>query len=266
MGALAERVGGRPQARWVEAEARRRQPLDPEAAAAEAEAIAVAVESGEPLQYALGRWSFRGLELAVDHRALIPRPETEGVVDLALDLLDAGPPGAVVDLGTGSGAIALAIAAERPGRRVLATDASAAALDLAAQNAASLGLVVELAEGRWYAALPNELRGCLALVVANPPYVPEAAYEDLDPQLHREPRSALVAGPGATGVAGMADLEAICSEASSWLAGGGGLVLEHGEDQGGRLAELLTALGFVDVATERDLAGAVRATTARWTP
>lgn len=266
MRALADRVGGAAQARWVEAEAARRHPRDPQAAADAVEAIAADVESGEPLQYALGRWEFRGLELLVDARALIPRPETEQVVELALALLDAGPAGCVVDLGTGSGAMALSIASERRDRRVVATDASSPALELAAQNARSLGLPLELHEGSWFEALPAELRGGVALLISNPPYVPEAAYEGLAPELHREPRSALTAAAASGGVEGGADLEAIATQAAAWLAPGGAIVLEHGEEQGEWLAGLLPELGFTGVRTELDLAGKVRATTAKVAP
>ncbi len=263
---LADRVGGAPQASWVEREATRRHPGDDTAIAAEVEAMASAVEAGQPLQYVLGSWSFRGLELKVDRRALIPRPETEQVVELALAILDAGPAGPVLDLGTGSGAIALAIAAERPNRRVVATDASGAALELAGENAAALGLTVELQQGSWFDAVPSDLNACFALLISNPPYVPDEAYGTLEPQLRHEPRMALTAGAGTSGVPGCADLELICRAASAWLTPGGALVLEHGEEQGDRLAELLGELGFREVRVEHDLAGHVRATTARWRP
>ena len=263
---LADRVGGAPQASWVEAEAARRHAGNAEAIAAEVEAMATAVEAGEPLQYVLGTWGFRGLEMKVDSRALIPRPETEQVVELALALLDGGPGGPVLDLGTGSGAIALSISAERPDRRVVATDASGAALDLAAENAAALGLGVELLQGSWFEAVPGDLSASFALVISNPPYVPHEAYATLEPQLRHEPRMALTAAAGTSGVPGSADLELICNVASAWLVPGGALVLEHGEEQGGRLAELLGELGFGEIRVELDLAGHVRATTARWRP
>ena len=158
--------------------------------------------AGEPLQYVLGRWGFRTLDLFVDGRVLIPRPETEVVAGLAIDALAAlDRPGLAVDLGTGSGAIALAIAAERwPHVEVWATDRSPDALAVAGANLAGLGrraAVVRLAEGDWFEALPEDLRGRIDVVVSNPPYV--AADDPLPPEVADwEPREALV--PGTTGL------------------------------------------------------------------
>jgi release factor glutamine methyltransferase len=152
--------------------------------------------SGEPLQYVLGRWGFRTLDLLVDQRVLIPRPETEVVAGLAIDALRRG--GTLVDLGTGSGAIALSAAAERwPDLEVWATDASSDALAVARANLAGLGRrasVVRLVEGDWYAALPDELRGRVDVLVTNPPYV--SAGDPLPPEVADwEPHGALVSGP-----------------------------------------------------------------------
>ena len=154
--------------------------------------------AGEPLQYVLGRWGFRTLDLFVDGRVLIPRPETEVVAGLAIDALAAlDRPGLAVDLGTGSGAIALAIAAERwPHVEVWATDRSPDALAVAGANLAGLGrraAVVRLAEGDWFEALPEDLRGRIDVVVSNPPYV--ATDDPLPPEVADwEPREALVPG------------------------------------------------------------------------
>ncbi|HWC12692.1 MAG TPA: HemK/PrmC family methyltransferase, partial [Acidimicrobiales bacterium] len=155
--------------------------------------------AGEPLQYVLGRWSFRGLELLVDRRVLIPRPETEvvaGAAIVAARTLGGGRP-TVVDLGTGSGAIGLAVAAEVPGARVWATDAFPGALAVARANVAGSGSAtgtrVRLLEGDWWDALPDELRGTVDVVVSNPPYV--AGGEHLPPEVEDwEPRAALRAG------------------------------------------------------------------------
>ena len=188
---------------------------------------------GEPLQYVLGRWGFRGLDLLVDRRVLIPRPETETVVDVALAELRrlftvageraAGPP-FVVDLGTGSGAIALAVAAEVPDALVWATDVSDDALAVARANLAGSGSAVgprvRLAAGRWYEALPDALRGRVDLIVSNPPYVAEG--EELPAEVADwEPRDALVSG--ATGleaidevVAGAAGVAVAAAARSSW--------------------------------------------------
>lgn len=222
---------------------------------------------GEPLQYVLGRWAFRTLELFVDRRVLIPRPETEVVAGHALDALDAiraarraagdeAPPIAM-DLGTGSGAIALSLAAERwPHVEVWATDESADALAVARANLSGLGRrggVVRLVEGDWFAALPDELRGRAAIVVSNPPYVGDA--EPLPPEVGEwEPETALRAGPD-----GLDDVRRIVAEAPGWLAADGALVVEIGETQGAAVLELAAAAGFADARIEPDLAGRDRA-------
>jgi release factor glutamine methyltransferase len=214
---------------------------------------------GEPLQYVLGRWSFRTLELLVDRRVLIPRPETEVVAGLALDALPSG--GVLVDLGTGSGAIALSAAAERwPDVEVWATDASADALAVARANLAGLGRragVVRLVEGDWYAALPEDRRGGVDVIVSNPPYV--AATDPLPPEVADwEPRAALVPGP-----TGLEAIERVVSGARSWLVPGGTLVVEIGETQADAVRALAAAASLRDPRVEPDLTGRPRALVAR---
>jgi release factor glutamine methyltransferase len=207
---------------------------------------------GEPLQYVLGSWGFRGLDLLVDRRVLIPRPETEWVVEQALTLLPAGA-ATVADLGTGSGAIALSIAQERwPDVRVVATDCSADAIDVARANLAGLGrrgTAVELHLGSWWSAVPGELRGALDLVVSNPPYV--AAGEELPAEVACwEPGTALVAGE-----AGTEALEIVLTGAAAWLRPGGWVVCEIGETQGRAASALAVDAGLVGVEVRPDLAG-----------
>lgn len=216
---------------------------------------------GEPLQYVLGRWSFRTLDLFVDRRVLIPRPETEVVAGLAIDALDSRAHAVVADLGTGSGAIALSLAVELwPKVEVWATDASSDALAVARANVAALGrrgATVRLVEGDWFGALPDDLRGRLDLIVSNPPYV--AMGELLPDAVARwEPSDALLAGPD-----GLNDLRCIIAEAPEWLADDGVLVLEIGETQGAAVLDLARAAGFVETAVEQDLAGRDRALVAR---
>lgn len=214
--------------------------------------------AGEPLQYVLGRWGFRTLDLLVDRRVLIPRPETEVVAGLAIDAVAAfDRPAVVVDLGTGSGAIALSVAAERwPHVEVWATDASADALAVARANLAGLGRrssVVRLLEGDWFAALPDELLGRVDVVVSNPPYV--AATEPLPPEVSRwEPIAALRSGAD-----GLDDLRRIIADAARWLSPGGALVTEIGETQGAAVTALARDAGLADVTVAPDLAGRDRA-------
>ncbi|MCU1453071.1 MAG: protein-(glutamine-N5) methyltransferase, release factor-specific [Acidimicrobiales bacterium] len=220
--------------------------------------------AGEPIQYVLGHWPFRILDLLVDRRVLIPRPETEQVVERALAELDAvtrpGRRGTVVDLGSGSGAIGLSVAAERPGTTVWCVDASADALAVTRANLAGLGMAggrVRVAEGSWFEPLPPELRGAVDLVVTNPPYV--AADELLPPEVQDwEPAAALVAGP-----TGLEAIEQIVAEVGAWLAPGGALVVEIGATQGPAASEIAAVAGFVDIALHPDLAGHDRALVAR---
>jgi release factor glutamine methyltransferase len=214
---------------------------------------------GEPLQYVLGRWAFRTLDLFVDGRVLIPRPETEVVAGLAIDALPTG--GVLVDLGTGSGAIALSVAAERwPDVEVWGTDASTDALAVARANLAGLGrraAVVRLVAGGWYDALPNELRGRVDVVVSNPPYV--AAGDPLPPEVAGwEPRDALVSGS-----TGLECIEWIVIGAADRLTPTGTLVVEIGETQGEQVLALAEQSGFTSARIEPDLAGRDRALVAR---
>jgi release factor glutamine methyltransferase len=203
----------------------------------------------EPLQYVLGEWGFRTLTLRTDARALVPRPETEVVVERALMLLGPADSPRVVDVGTGSGAIALALAAERPEARVVATDTSADALALARENAVRLGLDVELVQTN----LLDGVDGPFDLVVSNPPYVLPG--EELQPELTFEPRDALL-DAGQT--------EALAAAARRVLDGW--LVLECHERRAHAVAAALTGLGYTDARITVDLAGRDRVVEARWTP
>ena len=246
--------------------------------AAGALALADRRAAGEPLQYVLGTWQFRSLELSIDRRVLIPRPETEQVVESALSELarmaktrpDDDDPIVCVDLGTGSGAIALSLALEGPttGKRVevWATDRSPDALDVARANLASLTRLdpdterrVTLVAGSWYDALPSLLERQVDLVVSNPPYVSEEDYGGLDPGVRDwEPIGALVAARGRSGVAGMADVEEVVAGAIRWLRPGGALVVELSPTQAYGAIDAARRAGFTRVETGRDLAGRVR--------
>jgi release factor glutamine methyltransferase len=215
--------------------------------------------AGEPIQYVLGHWPFRNLDLMIDQRVLIPRPETEGLVDHALSCLDG--PGIAVDLGTGTGAIALSLAVEHPEVEVWATDASSDAIAVARANLTGIGMRaaprVRLAVGDWYDALPEDLRGQVTLVVANPPYV--AGTDPLPAEvLDWEPAGAIVAGGS-----GLEAIERIVSEAPVWLQPGGSLVVEIGETQGPLVTNIAGAAGFTDVTVHPDLAGKDRVLVAR---
>jgi release factor glutamine methyltransferase len=203
----------------------------------------------EPLAYILGDWGFRRLTLQTDARAFVPRPETEIVVERALARIEAVEQPRVLDVGTGSGAIALAIASEHPGARVVATDSSPDALALARDNAQRLGLDVEFVETNLF----DGVSGRFDLVVSNPPYV--FADEELPPELSYEPRVAIV-DDGQT--------EAIAAAARNVLRGF--LVLEVHERRAEQVRAALTELGYDDVAITRDLAGRDRVLEARWTP
>lgn len=261
---------GRPQARWLCEEASGAfgeeflevlsEPVT-ERALAHLDAMLARLRVGEPLQYVLGHWSFRRLDLLVDRRVLIPRPETEWVAEVAigfardeaLEFVDR--PLSLVDLGTGSGAIGLSLASELP--RGLAdvwlTDVSADALDVARANTAGLGMAgsaVRFGHGSWFEALPTTLRGVLALVVSNPPYIAhddpavEASVRDWEPGL------ALFADDH-----GLAHVREIARGAAEWLRPGGRLVLEIGSGQGAAVATLLAACGFGEVEVRPDPAG-----------
>ncbi len=224
---------------------------------------------GEPLQYIVGHWPFRHLDLELDGRVLIPRPETEALVDVAMGELarhdDSAP--TIVDLGCGSGALGLALLDELRDRglsaRLFALDESVDALAVARRNALKHRLyAVTFVHSSWFSALDASLAGHVDLVVANPPYVGAAEFDDLDPVLRHEPYDALVA-PDAEGVAGFADLAIVIAEAHRWLAPGGSLVCEHGENQRGAVLAAAAAAGYEDVLDLDDLAGRPRVLVAR---
>ncbi|MFM2054735.1 MAG: peptide chain release factor N(5)-glutamine methyltransferase [Pseudomonadota bacterium] len=211
-----------------------------------------------PVAYLTGRHEFHGLMLAVTPDVLDPRPDTETLVDWALDVLAGLPPGRdVADLGTGSGAIALAIKSRRPDAQVRAVDLSAAALAVAAGNGARLGLAVGWLEGAWFAPLAGAR---LHLVVSNPPYIAE---DDAHlPALRHEPRLALTSGAD-----GLDAIRRIIADAPAHLADGGWLLLEHGHDQADAVADLLRAAGgWAGIGHRLDLAGHRRCTGARRAP
>ncbi len=206
----------------------------------------------EPLQHILGTAPFRDLILKSDRRALIPRPETEELVDLVLSLFPADQPVRALDLGTGSGAIALALAQERPSWKVEALDASEEALALARENAADLGLAERVAFARsdWFGAVTD----AYDLIVANPPYLSEAEMAAAEPEVRaHDPMSALVAPEE-----GLADLRRILAEAPRFLRPGGWVVLETGIDQHAALADISRAAGLVEGQGRPDLSGRPR--------
>jgi release factor glutamine methyltransferase len=212
--------------------------------------------AGEPVAYIVGVKEFFGLPLAVDASVLVPRPDTETLVEWALDVLRGGAmPAAprVADLGTGSGAIALAIKHAVPAAQVEAVDVSPTALDVARSNGAALGLAVQWHPGHWF----EPLEGRFDLVVSNPPYVRSG-----DPHLaalRHEPLSALAAGAD-----GLEDLRVIVASAGARLARGGWLLLEHGWDQARDVRDLLAAARFRAVQSRTDLAGIERCSGGQW--
>ncbi len=227
------------------------------------------VQTGEPLQYVLGHWSFRRLDLLVDKRVLIPRPETELVAEHAIALVrqlaadGVQRPLVVADLGTGSGAIGLSLAAELPDGMVdvWLTDSSAHAIDVARANTAGLGMaaaLVQFGHGSWFQALPGSIRGRLAVVVSNPPYI---AHDDpaVDALVREwEPGLALFADDH-----GLAHVHEIAVGAAEWLRPGGRLVLEIGTGQGAAVARVLADAGLDEVEVRPDLAGHDRIASAR---
>ncbi len=222
--------------------------------------------TGEPLQYVLGHWSFRSLDLAVDRRALIPRPETEVVVEVALSLLDDGPglgggrSRRVLDMGSGTGAIALSVAVERPGTLVWAVEASEGAAQLTRENCSGIGrhgANVTVITSDWFESVPNELRGVCDLVVSNPPYV--GPDDLLPPEVARwEPLDALIAEES-----GRADLLLLVAESPSWLGPGGALCLEIDPSHADDLRSAMADAGFERIEVHRDLTGRDRCVTGR---
>jgi release factor glutamine methyltransferase len=268
-----EVLGERPQARWIcetacgldgdEFLAELDEPAT-ERMVAQLDAMVARYRAGEPLAYVMGHWSFRTIELMVDRRVLIPRPETEVVAGRALELArGVADQRRVVDLGTGSGAIGLSLAAELPimGTEVWLTDYSTDAVDVARANAIGLGRAaanVRVSHGSWFDALPVDVRGEIDVVVSNPPYIADGDPEVAESVLEYEPHSALFAGEH-----GLDDVRVIARDARDWLRSGGWLVMEIGYQQGDAVKALLEGFGYADVAIANDLTGRPRIAEAR---
>ena len=220
------------------------------------EALVERRAAGEPVAYLTGTRGFWTLDLHVTTDTLIPRAETELLVELALSRLPADKDCDVADLGTGSGAIALAIASERPRARIVAIDASAAALDVARRNAMDLGIrTVDVRQGDWCTALGNAI---FDLVASNPPYLAEDDAHRWQGDLRHEPEAALVSGRD-----GLDAIRNIVGSVTAHLRPGGWLLLEHGWEQGSAVRALLVDAGFDEVATQQDLEGRDRVTLGR---
>lgn len=264
-------LGSRVEARWLcevavaldggEFDAALDEPAT-ERMVAHLDAMVARYRAGEPLQYVLGRWGFRHLDLAVDRRVLIPRPETELVAEAAIMLAAALPHARVVaDLGTGSGAIGLSMAVELPleGTTVWMTDVSDDALAVARANLAGIGRAarnVRVAAGSWFDALPGDVR--FDVIVSNPPYV-----ADDSPLLDHSVRDWEPAGALFAGADGLDSIRVLVAGAPAHLADGGWLVLEHGADQGRTVHALFADAGYDAVETRHDLAGLDRFTLGR---
>ncbi len=207
--------------------------------------------SGEPLQYIEGTSQFGSIEVAVDPRVLIPRPETEQLWELVTQLLADRPPRIVVDLGTGSGNLAIALKQSFPDAKVHAVDVSAASLEVARDNVATVGAHVALYHGDLFAPLPSDIRGRVDLVISNPPYIATGEHSALPPEVRdHEPAVALFAGPD-----GLSVLRRIVARAPDWLAAGGLLACEIGE---GQRAALLDMAADLKPEIIKDLAGSDR--------
>lgn len=213
-------------------------------------------EGGEPVAQITGHRGFWSLELSVTPDTLIPRPETELLVELALERLPLSEMGQVLDLGTGTGAVALAIASERPLVDVSAVDVSEAALAVARANAVEAGLPLRLLQGDWFEPVAGDV---YRVIVSNPPYIAEADPHLMQGDLRFEPRSALASGPD-----GLDAIRLIVSRAPIHLLPGGWLLLEHGNEQGEAVRKLFQAQGFAQVATARDLERRERVTRGQW--
>ena len=272
---LVEEASGYDADEWLEIA-----DLDPPMrAAAKFETMLARRVAGEPLQYVLGSWSFRTLDLLVDKRVLIPRPETEFVVEVALEeaerlglkrirrrlaLVEPEATTVIADLGTGSGAIALALEAELADVEVWATDVSADAHDVARANVAGCAAVrVRIGSpGEWFEGLPETLRGTLRLVVSNPPYIAEHEVPALpDEVVQYAPYEARVAGPTGTEA-----LETVLDHARAWLAPGGSVVVELAPHQAEAMAAFAQELGYHDARVRNDLTGRARVVVARTEP
>lgn len=278
---LAVSLGARHEARFIVEEVLGSPPPGGDRAVGAADISAIRGlasrrRAGDPLQYVLGHWAFRSLDLLVDPRVLIPRPETEQVVEVALGVIgqSATASPVVVDAGTGSGAIVLSLATElaplHPGGRLWGTDASPEALDVASANLDRVRrqqggavLPVQFVQGSWLDPLPARLQGSVDLVVSNPPYVACAEWPDLPGEVQREPLAALVAGDGSDGTPGLGDVEAVLGHAWRWLARPGAVVIELAPQQAGPAVLLARAMGYCDVRVEVDLAQRPRALVGR---
>ncbi|HWC13320.1 MAG TPA: peptide chain release factor N(5)-glutamine methyltransferase [Actinomycetota bacterium] len=242
---------GPQEARWIA-----------EAAADEQEALELAARRsrGEPLQYLLGSAQFRHIELEVGPGVFIPRPETELIAERAIELLPQG--GTLVDLGTGSGAIALAVAHERPDATVLATEADPGALRWAIRNRDRIAAAVQMFQGDLFDGLPADLRGCVDVVVSNPPYVALERKDILPIDVRdHEPERALYGGAD-----GMLVTTRLVRDARSWLKPGGWVVLEMSEQQQEVMTSLLEELGYEEIVIGVDLADWPRIVVARMPP
>jgi release factor glutamine methyltransferase len=278
---LASTLGARHEARLIVEEVLgTRSASGPEPTPGEigrARALAARCAAGEPLQYVLGHWAFRDLDLLVDARVLIPRPETEQVVEVALSELArlGGPDPLVVDAGTGSGAIALSLARDMArrqlGGQVIAVDMSVDAMDVARDNLARVRgqggamVPVTLVQGDWLDGLAEQWRGAVTLVVSNPPYVAACEWTGLDAAVRAEPRRALVAGEGSDGTPGLADVEAVLAQSLSVLTRPGGAVVELAPHQAEPASRLAKAMGYDEVEVRPDLALRPRALVVRLT-
>ena len=214
--------------------------------------------NGEPLAYIVGSKPFFGLDLHVDHRVLVPRPDTETLVEWALTFDTATSVLKVLDMGTGSGAIALALKSARPDWQVIALDASADALAVAQNNAKRLNLNVNFLQSSWFDALKTDnFEHKFDLIVSNPPYIVEGDWHMA--ALVHEPKQALTSGAD-----GLDDIRKIITQAPNFLTSGGWLLLEHGYDQAATVRDLLAQRGFAQVQSQQDLAGIERCTVGKW--
>jgi release factor glutamine methyltransferase len=278
---LAVTLGARHEARFIVHEVVGPDSLEsPEPLAegeiATARALAARRLDGEPLQYILGHWAFRTLDLMVDPRVLVPRPETEQVVEFALAEMAALHPvrPVIVDAGTGSGAIALSMAVELegrfPGGQVWAIDASPDALAVATANHGTIVtagvpacLPVQFVQGNWLECLPKDLQGGIDVVVSNPPYVDLAEWADLPADVRCEPRHALVAPSGSDGTPGLSDVESVLRQSWVWLARPGAVIVELAPHQADAAVAMARSIGFHDVRVEPDLSRRPRALVGR---